>query len=202
MKKPSFSLDALDPIIEGIEKLSQMQRILICCSTFIVLIGLFVWFSYLPKHDEINRLEQEHKKAKEELIKARKNSLKLTEFRNRRKQAQEKLEIAKKALPEKQEIPSLLTSISQSGMDSGLDFLLFQPGSEKPHEFYADIPVSIKVTGNYHSVALFFDKVSKLSRIVNIENIKIKASRDKSDLEMTCTTVTYKFVEAPLEKKK
>jgi type IV pilus assembly protein PilO len=179
-----------------------MQRILIGCSTFIVLIGLFVWLSYLPKYEEIDRLKQEYQKAEKRLIEARQNAVKLTEYRNKREEAKEKFEIAKKALPAKQEIPSLLTNISQSGMDSGLEFLLFQPGSERPHEFYAAIPVSIKVAGSYHSVALFFDKVSKLSRIVNIENIKMKMPRGKNKLETTCTAVTYKFIEASPEEKK
>ena len=196
MKKLSISFDALDPIFENIEKLTKGQRILICCLTFIVLIGLFVWLSYLPKYEEIDGLKLKYQKIEEELTKARKNALKLTEFRNKRKQANEQLKIAKKALPASQEIPSLLTNISQSGTDSGLEFLLFQPGSERPHEMYADIPVAIKVAGNYHSVALFFDKVSKLSRIVNIENIKMKMPRGKNKLETTCTAVTYKFIEA------
>ncbi|MBW1820266.1 MAG: type 4a pilus biogenesis protein PilO, partial [Deltaproteobacteria bacterium] len=110
-------------------------------------------------------------------------------------------------LPEKEEIPSLISAISASGQESGLEFLLFQPKGEKRKDFYAEIPVSIQVTGNFHNIVLFFDKVARLSRIVNIRDIKISRAKgksktsDSSKLSTSCTAVTYKFVE-PVSKKK
>ena len=103
-----------------------------------------------------------------------------------------------KSLPEKEEISSLLTGVSQSGQQSGLDFLLFQPQADVNKNFYAEIPVSIRVRGGYHNVAQFFDKVANLSRIVNIRNIQI--SRDKTGaLTTSCEAVTYKFIESTPE---
>jgi type IV pilus assembly protein PilO len=112
------------------------------------------------------------------------------------KAAEEQFEIAKMALPEKEEIPSLLASISQSGKDSGLEFLLFQPKPEVKKDFFAEIPVAISVSGGYHNVAMFFDKVANLSRIVNINNIALKPQKNGEELVTNCTAVTYKFVEA------
>lgn len=119
--------------------------------------------------------------------------------------------MVKKALPEKEDIPSLLAGISQSGQDSGLEFVLFQPNAEVLQDFYAEIPVSINVTGEYHNVAAFFDRVSRLSRIVDIKDIEMtpvsdlktvrKSSAGSSQavpaniLSTRCTAVTYKFVE-------
>jgi type IV pilus assembly protein PilO len=100
-----------------------------------------------------------------------------------------------KKLPEKKEIPSLLSSISQSGRDAGLEFLLFEPRGEQTKEFYAEIPVSIIVEGNYHKTALFFDKVARLHRIVNIDDIKMIAAKESDELRTSCTAVTYRFVE-------
>ncbi len=100
-----------------------------------------------------------------------------------------------KALPDKKEIPSLLTNITESGKDAGLEFLLFQPKPEINKDFYAEIPVSIKVAGNYHNVGLFFDKVSRLSRIVNIKDIVMATTREGKGLNTSCTAVTYRFVE-------
>jgi len=111
------------------------------------------------------------------------------------KAAEEKFNLALQALPDKEEIPSLLASISQSGQDAGLEFLLFQPKAEVPRDFYAEIPVSINVKGNYHNMAMFFDKLSNLARIVNINDLKI-VPEQSGMLTTACTAVTYKFVEA------
>ncbi|MBW2742582.1 MAG: type 4a pilus biogenesis protein PilO [Deltaproteobacteria bacterium] len=128
------------------------------------------------------------------------------------KSAEAKYKIAMKALPDKKEIPSLLTGISEAGKEAGLEFLLFQPESEINKDFYAEIPVSIKVAGNYHNVGLFFDNVSRLYRIVNnvglffdnvsrlyrivnVKNIVMTTPRDGDRLNSSCTAVTYRFVE-------
>jgi type IV pilus assembly protein PilO len=105
------------------------------------------------------------------------------------------------ALPESAEIPSLLAGISQAGKDAGLEFFLFQPKAEVRKEFFAEIPVDINVSGSYHQVALFFEKVSKLPRVVNIRDIKMTPqSKEKSGVLTTnCQAVTYKFIDAPAE---
>jgi type IV pilus assembly protein PilO len=91
----------------------------------------------------------------------------------------------------------LLANVSQSGQESGLNFLLFVPKPNKTYDFYAEIPVSIEVNGGYHNLALFFDRVARLSRIVNIENIDIADSgKEPGMLEMKCTAVTYQFLES------
>ena len=93
-----------------------------------------------------------------------------------------------------------------SGQDVGLEFLEFTPKSEVRKEFYAEIPVSIKVNGGFHDLAIFFDKVARLSRIVNIKNIDMGPGKDSQELNTSCTAVTYKFVEPapkkPSKKKK
>ena len=121
-------------------------------------------------------------------------------------EAEAQFNMAMKKLPEKEEIPSLLTSISDAGHAVGLDFLLFQPKNEKKREFYAEIPVAMSLKGDYHNLAIFFDQVARLNRIVNIENITMKRSKDKGsprgELTAKCTAVTYKFVDEPPRSKK
>ena len=204
MKNINFSFKFLDPLFRATEKLSKVQRISICCVTFFLLVGAFLWFSFIPKHNEIGDLEKEIQTLKARLDVARVNAAQLESFRKKIADAETQLYIVSKALPERQEIPNLLTHISRSGQDSGLEFLLFQPRSEIAHEFYAEIPVSIKVVGNYHAVALFFDKISKLSRIVNVKDIKMASTNEGKELETSCTAVTYKFIESlpPKEKEK
>ena len=76
------------------------------------------------------------------------------------------------------------------------DFILFQPKPEVKMDFYAEIPVAINVTGDYHGVATFFESVAELNRIVNIRDINIAPEKDSTSLTTTCTAVTYKFIEA------
>ena len=121
------------------------------------------------------------------------------------KEAEAQFKLAMRKLPEKEEIPSLLTSISDSGQQVGLEFLLFEPKAEKPKEFYAEIPVAMSIRADYHNLAIFFDQVARLSRIVNIRDIKIGRAKGKGkdtpELSTKCTAVTYKFVESSPKKK-
>jgi len=130
MKKIKLNLDALAPFFEKVEKLSTVQRILIYVATFVVLIGTVVWFLYLPKWETKGQLETELEDLSNKLVVAKRNAAKLPKLRAQMKAEEEKFQAASKALPERREIPSLLTSVSQSGGDAGLEFQLFQPGGE------------------------------------------------------------------------
>jgi len=205
MKKIKFSLESLDPVFEKIERITKLQRILIYVGSFVILIGPFVYFSYLPKLNKIDTLEKNLETLKNQLAMAKRQASQIETWRKKYKQAQAQFAIAKRALPQQKEIPSLITGISESGQQAGLDFLLFKPLKEKPKNFYAEIPISIKVTGGYHDVATFFDKVSRLSRLVNIDNIAIGADQKGNYLNTTCTALTYRFLEKkpkPTGKKK
>jgi len=120
------------------------------------------------------------------------------------KEAEAQFNMAMKKLPEKEEIPSLLTAISDSGQSVGLDFLLFEPKAEKKKDFYAEIPVAMSLRGDYHNLAIFFDEVARLNRIVNIQNIQMSRGKGKgtrpNELIAKCTAVTYKFIDEPPKK--
>jgi len=88
-----------------------------------------------------------------------------------------RLSILLEQLPNSAEIPSLLKSVSDLGKESGLDFLRFAPSGEIKKDFYAEIPVSISVNGDYHSFALFTDKVARYPRIVNLSNITFSSPK-------------------------
>ena len=191
----------VDAFFAKVEKLSKVQRILIFSSVFVAVVAIFVFLLYKPKLEQISNLKKQLKTLENKLIVAKKNAADLEKFQKKMQQAEVQFKTAMKALPEKEEIPSLLTSISRSGQDVGLDFLLFEPKSEIRKEFYAEIPVAMQVKGGYHDLAIFFDKVARLSRIVNIKNIKMARAKDSMDLNTSCTAVTYKFVE-PAPKKK
>lgn len=123
----------------------------------------------------------------------------LKSFQEEVRRLEEQLSLLLEQLPNSAEIPSLLKSVSDLGKESGLEFLRFAPGAEVKKEFFAEIPVAISVTGEYHSFALFADKVRHYPRIVNLSNIAFTAPKPAGDnvvLEtITCTATTYRFLE-------
>lgn len=199
MKKGDTSTGALAPLFAKIEGLTKPQRIGIYAGVLVVLIGLSIYLLLWPKHQTIDRLQNQLAAVERELETAKKNAAELNDWRNRMQKKEAEFREVMQALPETQEIPSLLAGVSEAGKDAGLEFLLFQPKPENKKDFYAEIPVDIVVSGSYHQVALFFDKVANLPRIVNIRDIKLAPQSrgdDSSVLNTSCQAVTYKFIEA------
>ena len=194
--------NSVEPFFEKVERLSKVQRILISGVLFALIVGIFVYLLYWPKFENIKQLNTQLEKLEKKLKTAKRNAADLKKFQAKMKEAEVQFRMAMQKLPEKEEIPSLLTSISDSGQQAGLEFLLFEPKPEKIKEFYAEIPVAMSIKGDYHNLAIFFDQVARLSRIVNIQNIQMANAKDKSskDLSTSCMAVTYKFVETSAKK--
>jgi type IV pilus assembly protein PilO len=204
MKKVKLSLDSLAPFFEKVEKLSTLQRVLVYTGTFLVLVGAVVYFLYLPKWDLKSERQAEFENLSNKLVVAKANAAKLPKLRAQMKVEAVKFAKASKALPERKEIPTLLTVISQSGGEAGLEFQLFQPGAEVNKQFYTEIPLLLRVEGGYHNLAEFFDRVAAIPRIVTIRDITIVPGGTKSGgkLSASCAAVTYKFIEQVEKKKK
>jgi type IV pilus assembly protein PilO len=190
---------------EKIAALKRVHRIVICAGTFLLLGGLFFYFIFMPKTERINELRKNYEDLEGNLSRARAAAKDYDKFQRKYQEAQGEFMLARQHLPDKKEIPSLLESISKSGTRSGLEFLLFQPEKDVSRDFYVEIPVKIQVMGGYHNVAMFFDQVARLPRIVNISNIKIKGVRDsktaESYLDTSCVATTFRFVERAPETK-
>ncbi|MCJ7776001.1 MAG: type 4a pilus biogenesis protein PilO [Desulfobulbaceae bacterium] len=181
-------------IFEKVEKLKMIHRILILVGTIVLLAGIFVALVYIPKSKEITRLNKEiaglEKKINQAKIKART----LKKFEAEQVEVEAQFGEALKLLPNEREIPTLLRSITQLGSDANLEFRLFSPNKEKARDFYIEIPVSMEVSGTYHDVATFFDKVGRMKRIVNILDISMKPVKERStNLTTKCDAVTYRF---------
>lgn len=190
------------PFFAKIGSLTMVQRIIVCVATFVLLSAGYGYFIYMPRQKEIKQLGNELTTLETRLVSYKQKAAALVKYEKMMAQVQARFNLAMKALPDKKEIPSLLTGISRSGRTAGLEFHLFQPKAEVQKEFYAEIPVAVKVKGMYHELATFFDLVARLYRIVNINDISIK-SRNKSDgLEASCNAVTYMFVEKKKDVKK
>jgi type IV pilus assembly protein PilO len=182
-------------------RLSAPKKIGILAGLIVLITALFVWLFIKPEYQTLDRKEQEYNKLKLDLDAKKKVTQDLKKFQAKLEKLKRGLEVMKAQLPDKKEIPKLLKTISSVGKEAGLKFQLFRPRTEIPKEFYAEIPVEIKVVGGYHDVAKFFCQVGMLDRIVNITNVVMGKA-----LEMTtsCLATTFRFIEtpAPSEKKK
>jgi type IV pilus assembly protein PilO len=99
-----------------------------------------------------------------------------------------------KQLPNKQEMDALITDVNQAGLGRGLQFDLFRPEAETVSEFYAETPINVKVTGGYHDIAAFVSDVSKLSRIVTLQNISLAPAKE-GVLNMDAIVKTYRYLD-------
>jgi len=99
-----------------------------------------------------------------------------------------------KQLPNKQEMDALITDVNQAGLGRGLQFDLFKPEAETVSEFYAETPIRVKVTGGYHDIAAFVSDVSKLSRIVTLQDISMEPAKD-GVLNMDAVVKTYRYLD-------
>lgn len=179
---------------QKIENIKMPIRVLILVGTLVILAGVFVWFGYLPLKADIKKSNLQIDKLEKQLNQARLKAKHLKEFEAEYAQVDAQFKEALKLLPNEREIPSLLKTITQLGSDSQLEFRLFSPQAEKAKGFYLEIPVSIEVSGNYHNVAIFFDRVGQMDRIVNILNVAMKpVSARSTNLVTRCNAVTYRF---------
>lgn len=199
MQKFDFN-SKFEPFVKAVGELSKVQRLLICFGSIALIIVAFVFLLIKPNYDKINMLSEKYSNLERKLVQMKQKASNLERLEIEMKESEAEFKITMKALPDKKEIPSLLANISQSGQLSDLDFLRFQPKAENNKNFYSEIPVNILVSGEYQNFSIFFDKVSRLNRIVNIKNISIQKNskaKNSDQLSMGCTAVTYKFVEPP-----
>ena len=193
---------ALPVNIYTILKLPQKQKLALLAAALLLMVGLYIYLSAMPSLAVLNEKQEELAKKQKELLELKKVVADLPRFEKELKQLEAQFKEALTLLPNTREIPSLLTNISNLARDCGLEIILFQPKPEVMENFYAQIPVEMKIVGKYHDLGVFFDRVSKLPRIVNILDISIdrKATQAKnvSDpglLNASFKAVTYKFVE-------
>jgi type IV pilus assembly protein PilO len=181
-------------LFEKVEKIKMPIRIAIFAGTILILAAAFWYFVYDPYSTEIGQTEQKIAKLQQEINKAKARASNLKRFETEFAEVDAQFQEALKLLPNTKEIPSLLKSITQLGTDSQLEFLLFSPQRERAQDFFMEIPVSIEVSGTYHNVAIFFDKVGQMERIVNILNVSMTPQKERSTiLTARFDAVTYRF---------
>jgi len=184
--------------------LQAQHKALIAAAALLIPVVVFGFMFVSPKNKEIKGLQKNKLTLEQEISKAEAVARQLDKHKAEMVQTGKLFEQASELLPQKKEIPSLLTNISSQGTSSGLDFLSFKPAAERMQDFYAEIPVDISVNGSYHNVAVFLDKVSRLDRIVTAQNLSMGAPKiedGEAILSTKLSLVTYRFIE-PAEAQK
>jgi type IV pilus assembly protein PilO len=184
-------------LLEKFEALESKQRWMLC-GLFACLLGGIGYYLHSTHAESIETLTTEVEEARQAVEKHQAIAMRLNDLQARLMTLDETLKVAITLLPESREIPELLTQISQLGMNSGLEFRLFKPEPEKQADFYAEVPVSLSILGRFHELGRFFDHLSKLSRIVNVADIKItlaKGNADTPTLSTNCLLTTFRFLE-------
>ena len=168
----------------------------------LVLIPLIVFYLvvYSPKTTKLKQLETKKVQLLQKIRKVERDAKDIGKRRAEMQEAQVMFQKASSLLPQKQEIPTLLEGISALGRNAGLNIISFKPGRENAQVFYAEIPVSIELTGPYHNVGVFLDQISKMSRIVTVASLAISSPK-KVDGEMILKSSvqlkTFRFVDNP-----
>jgi type IV pilus assembly protein PilO len=183
---------------DRVVKLPTSKKILILVALMVLIWGLYFYLVYLPKSEVLNKRNAELTTLETQLQQLKIVALDVKRFQAEAAKLREELQLAITQLPTSKEIPSLLASVSNLGKESRLEFLLFRPTPEVNREFYAEIPVEIRVRGIFHDVALFFDKVGKLPRIVNINGVSMDGAKEVNgrwEIVTACTATTFKFIE-------
>ena len=166
------------------------------------LLGMFAlvlaagWF--LVCSDAIGTLElkqQEETKLRDDFLSKKRQSVNLDLYVQQLNEIDRSFGALLKQLPNKAEVESLLIEVNQSGMGRGLQFELFKPSPEIVKDFYAELPISVKLTGNYHDFGAFAADIGRLSRIVTLNNVAITPNAKDGTLTMDAVTKTFRYLD-------
>ena len=173
-----------------------LPKIIIWIGLALVMV-LLGWFMLLSgAHDELEGERAKEPNLKQDYRAKLAQAVNLGELRKQKLQVEEYVTQLEKQLPGKAEMDALLSDINQAGLGRGLQFELFRPGQVVVKDYYAELPISIRVSGRYHDLGAFAADIANLSRIVTLHNLVITAPRDATGfLSMEATARTYRYLD-------
>jgi type IV pilus assembly protein PilO len=169
-------------------------QVLILSILLAALVFAGYWFDWSPKMDELRMVEDKEQQLRNTFLTKKRQAINLDLYKQQLKDIEKTFGALLRQLPNKAEMDALITDINQAGLGRGLEFELFRPGNETVKEFYAELPISIKVTGSYHDIGAFASDAAQLSRIVTVHDIVITPRKDDR-LNMDATVRTYRYLD-------
>lgn len=170
----------------------------------LIILGLFYFLYYKGKNEELQSIREERMRTEAEIVELRAKKRQMDQIEKEIQEMQVTLSRLETIIPLREEISDILRKIQQLAWDSRLSIEKFIPKADVDKEFYYEKPISIEITGNYHNLALFYDRLSNFSRLYNIEDFTIKSLRNQTDaatITAQSTATTYIFKEEVPEEK-
>ncbi len=182
-----------------IRNMPASVRVILALLPAVIISALAVVFLILPRHKEIKRLNAEIIKQENEIAKDQAKAARLPTLKLENEKLKKRLDELKLQLPEEREVSGLLKQVSDLGIKSGLRIVSWKPEQKKDHPsgIIYEIPVSVEMSGSYHSLGIFFSSLTRLNRIVNISDIKIgdpKPQRNEAVVKITFKATTFSAV--------
>lgn len=191
-------IDINDLDFSNIANWPLAARIFAIILVAVAVLGLGYWFDIKDQQVRLDQVEQKESELKSAFEAKARKAANLEAYEQQLEEMRQSFGAMLRQLPNKTEVADLLVDVSQTGLASGLEFDLFKPQAEMPRDFYAELPISIKVRGNYHEFGAFVSGVAALPRIVTIHDVAIlPPAKDapRGELSMELTAKTYRYLE-------
>lgn len=173
-------MDLANINFEDIGTWPKALKIIILVLLFAIIVGLGIYLDTRPQMAKLKKVRDHEKILKKKFEKKQHQASNLKAYQKQLREIKKTFGTLLRQLPERTEVPGLLEDISNTGIASGLEVQLFKPRPEKEREFYAELPIKIKVVGNYHQLASFVSDVATLPRIVTLHDFTIKEAKKSS----------------------
>ena len=158
----------------------------------LLIVAASYWFDWKDQVELIDAEKLKEQQLKTTFVDKKKQALDLPAYRKQLEDIEKQFGALLKQLPGKSEMDALLTDINQAGLGRGLQFELFKPAAEETvRDFYAELPISIRITGSYHDIGAFASDIGKLSRIVTLNDINLTPGKDVLVMDATAKTFRY-----------
>lgn len=182
-------LDANDP-----GQWPLIPRVVTLFVLFVAIVAAGWWFDWSDQITSLDSRAREEVTLKEDWLNKKRQAVNLAEYRRQLSEIDRQFGALLKQLPNRSEIESLLADINQAGLGRGLQFELFKPGAEGSKDFYAELPIALRVTGSYHDLGEFVSDVAQMPRIVTLNDIAIETVKE-GNLKFDATAVTYRYLD-------
>jgi type IV pilus assembly protein PilO len=170
---------------------SKLVALMLLC---VAIVAAGWWFDWRGGMETLDTARQKETELRGVFTSKKNQAINLDAYKKQLADIQQAFGALLKQLPNKQEMDALITDVNQAGLGRGLQFELFKPEAETVSEFYAETPIHVKITGGYHDVAAFVSDVSKLSRIVTLQDIAMDPGKD-GVLNMDAVVKTYRYLD-------
>ena len=172
-----------------------VPRVAVLCGVFLLILVLGWWFVWSDQLAGLESKENEERTLKEQYVEKKRQAVNLDLYTQQLAEIDRSFGALLKQLPNKSEIEALLIEVNQAGLGRGLQFELFRPSQELMKDFYAEMPIVVKVNGGYHDFGAFAADVGKLPRIVTLNNLSITPLKDGGSLTMDATIKTFRYLD-------